>query len=1247
MPRSISIPSTSLLTSTASPELRVNNATSTAIDDAMSLRDDNKPPSVTTGVTDDAADPEASFRKRKKKSARRIVASQHCRPTQCAPLSAPRIASRNPNEAVEEKLPAGHADEGSVRKPSRDDSKAAKPRWDPFARYFSDAHSFPDYGERDRTTTMGPERLVGDITCGAGLFFRALTKSEQKHINGSTKPVNTLNARRHETNDEPDVPPVKRQKKDITRNHGPTTSPFFSNSRPTKNSDIQEAAIENPHDDIYDIISTSSAGNTGNPALSVSEFRTLPSSRKLSRVRKSRASLNAGSQPQRDANGAKLNLHRFPTFHSASRGLLSIAPGSPDVLAFEDLPSATLDAVSAGSPYFSAKRDRPYRLSGPISPLQIKRRKPSTVKEPIDISDDELQADCAKYSEPNSGKSPVSRFSDVLGRGNKVTMRGDLHHTAFGKPRRQPRQSDDLGITRAVCGKWTYDRDDHHDAIFLRREGSEGKRLEPVSEDGRIVDEHAWLRIDLDQVRSFGHSETPSRYGYIMRSQAGNAGAKLYLEFDSIDGTNDFRKILHSANVVEKITDELDKKVEKAFDDAKNWIASNSTPGNSSRTYTKDGGNEDVAPASSSPDRRPGSARGKLKDSLIQSARDVDDSVAARRTEERPDLEPRRSTRATAPFTRRRTPSPVGWTELHPDWHKLWQAPLVFPPTGKNRATVDKIDIPRLDEKEFLNDNLINFYIRHLEDKLEKERPELLRKVYFFSTFFFEKLKSTKGKINYDGVKSWTAKVDLLSYDYIFVPVNEHAHWYLAIICNIPNAIPPGPDEKESEMSTTLAHNTIEVIDASSSPRLSTVERDLTDISLEDGTMVTAAAAAAQEETDGPSSRHGTVSSSVPPSPTRKRKFPGTAASKFDPTQPRIITLDSLGGPHAPTCKALREYLVEEAKTKKGIALTTVPSGMTARGIPEQNNFCDCGVFVLGYMQEFLANPDEAARKLLMKEELGWDIRPSEMRNRIRELLFSLQVDQQQQHKRLEEEKKLRKAKRKSMAAASTQNSSPLQPVVFSSPTPKLPGSFPSDSPERKAVSETALSSSESVQESNRADNDLNGTPSRQDEPKSEAVEEPQFVSTLSDGSTISPNITKGKILPISSSPIPKHDGRSSRLVVELKPLKGNDKSEFKETALVDDVQFVKELSSSSPENKVGSKTIEARTSRHSSVELIGATKNRPNSSSRMQNQRAKSPASVSPRFRVRRSIESDADHDTRAEPKYDGIDRSADNTIT
>jgi sentrin-specific protease 7 len=337
---------------------------------------------------------------------------------------------------------------------------------------------------------------------------------------------------------------------------------------------------------------------------------------------------------------------------------------------------------------------------------------------------------------------------------------------------------------------------------------------------------------------------------------------------------------------------------------------------------------------------------------------------------------------------------------------------------------------------------------------------------------------------------------------------------------------------------------------------------------------------------------------------------------------------------------------------------------------------------VLGYMEEFLTNPDEAARKLFLKEELGWNIRPSDLRNHMRELLFELQAEQQTRHLKQREEKKLLKAKRKAMAESSSQISSPPKPVASPSPAPKLPGSFPSDSPERKPKSDAEPSSTESVQEAdNLKDSKLNGGILHEDEQLNEqrfkALSEPQFISCLSDASGASPTITKSKIPPTASSKaaeepqfigcvskeqsigsnVPKgkialtdsslaskRNGYVSKLVVELKTVSGRDRSQFEESILTtddeDDVQFVKQQqsSASSESNEATPKPTETSRSRQSSVELIGETKSRP-SSSHMHDQRTKTFTSSLPRLKARKNLESD---NTRRGPRYEGIDRSA-----
>lgn len=41
--------------------------------------------------------------------------------------------------------------------------------------------------------------------------------------------------------------------------------------------------------------------------------------------------------------------------------------------------------------------------------------------------------------------------------------------------------------------------------------------------------------------------------------------------------------------------------------------------------------------------------------------------------------------------------------------------PLVYPAVGRDKATVDFDDLKRLDEGEWLNDNLIMFYLKYVQ----------------------------------------------------------------------------------------------------------------------------------------------------------------------------------------------------------------------------------------------------------------------------------------------------------------------------------------------------------------------------------------------------------------------------------------------------------------------------------------------------------------------------------------------------
>ena len=136
---------------------------------------------------------------------------------------------------------------------------------------------------------------------------------------------------------------------------------------------------------------------------------------------------------------------------------------------------------------------------------------------------------------------------------------------------------------------------------------------------------------------------------------------------------------------------------------------------------------------------------------------------------------------------------------------------------------------------------------------------------------------------------------------------------------------------------------------------------------------------------------------------------------KIDATQPAIITFDSLGAPHPPTIRILKSYLREEGLAKRnGMEFDeTRLKGLTAKQIPQQDNFSDCGLFLLGYMDKFLENPKEFIHKIVKREydiEKDWPrMDPSEMRTNLRTLIQKLHA-QQENERRLERMEAARKA---------------------------------------------------------------------------------------------------------------------------------------------------------------------------------------------------------------------------------------------
>jgi len=90
-------------------------------------------------------------------------------------------------------------------------------------------------------------------------------------------------------------------------------------------------------------------------------------------------------------------------------------------------------------------------------------------------------------------------------------------------------------------------------------------------------------------------------------------------------------------------------------------------------------------------------------------------------------------------------------------------------------------DISRLNAGSQFNDKIINFYLKYLEQEVIAESVK--SKIFICNSYFYQKL-TQKGDIdNYKSACRWTKDIDILSKDFIIIPICEKAHWWVAVIC--------------------------------------------------------------------------------------------------------------------------------------------------------------------------------------------------------------------------------------------------------------------------------------------------------------------------------------------------------------------------------------------------------------------------------------------------------------------------------
>ncbi|GMJ02521.1 hypothetical protein HRI_003921300 [Hibiscus trionum] len=207
---------------------------------------------------------------------------------------------------------------------------------------------------------------------------------------------------------------------------------------------------------------------------------------------------------------------------------------------------------------------------------------------------------------------------------------------------------------------------------------------------------------------------------------------------------------------------------------------------------------------------------------------------------------------------------------------------VIYPKGDFDAVSISKRDVDLLEPETFVNDTIIDFYIKYLKNQIQ---PEERQRFHFFNSFFFRKLADldkdpssiSDGRAAFLRVRKWTRKLDMFGKDYIFIPVNFNLHWSLLVICHL-GEVAAFKDEDLSKSSKV----------------------------------------------------------------------------------PCILHMDSIRGNHAGLKNLVQSYLWEEWKerhkeTSEDLSSKFLNLRFVSLELPQQENSFDCGLFLLHYLELFLA----------------------------------------------------------------------------------------------------------------------------------------------------------------------------------------------------------------------------------------------------------------------------------------------------
>lgn len=265
---------------------------------------------------------------------------------------------------------------------------------------------------------------------------------------------------------------------------------------------------------------------------------------------------------------------------------------------------------------------------------------------------------------------------------------------------------------------------------------------------------------------------------------------------------------------------------------------------------------------------------------------------------------------------------------------------FVYAPKGNDGIMITNDDILLLNEENYLNDVLIDFYLKYVyHAQLSAEQQNL---TYIFNSFFYTRLTQkmpTDGREAMQGhasVAKWTRRVNLFDKDFVLIPINENSHWFLAIIC----------------FPWLVGTINYAGLLGSHRERIASAASDVLNLSILND--------------------------------AQRQRYDRLRRGGIEP-MPCILMFDSLiGQSRSPNVKILRDYLQCEWNLKcASLYGERLFNKDTIRGfspkVPQQPNGYDCGVFVLYYAELFYRRPVKSFTKAYFQNEMDCWFDPSEV----------------------------------------------------------------------------------------------------------------------------------------------------------------------------------------------------------------------------------------------------------------------------